>query len=119
MWRAVKCVSIPQNDCTSKCVPRLGHLRAGLFGPRAASPRPRAPATKSVCQRKRPSQFRAKLRRPGVPWHRSEVANQIAPVHRLKPCREAPAKVVDPETTAYRMYAPTQEGGQLCFPAKP
>ncbi len=57
--------------------------------------------------------------RAGVPWHRSEMDNQVAPVHRLKLCREAPTSVIDPETTTYRLYAPTQEGGQLCFPAKP
>jgi len=39
-------------------------------------------------------------------------------VRRLKLCREAPVEVIDPETTLYQLNAPTQEGGQLCFPAK-
>lgn len=46
-------------------------------------------------------------------------AAEAAPVRSMKPHREAPAEVVDPETTlASKHLASTQEGGQHEFPAK-
>jgi len=53
-----------------------------------------------------------------VPGTEAKWLSQIAPVRRYKLCREAAVGVIDPETTSNCRNAPTQEGGQLCFPAK-
>jgi hypothetical protein len=52
----------------------------------------------------------AKVMFPGTGVQRKIAST---PVRRLKLCREALIGMVDPETTSYQEYAPTQEGGQL------
>lgn len=83
--------------------------------------RTRQGATHSRATHEKKKAFVILLNREGfiVPWHRSEVESTSPRCADVSSVVKRRQTTIDPEIAIYPQIAPTQEGGQLCFPAKP